>query len=105
MAGDDELPARPMPILLKHLIESKQKTRMDRADFGVAERLRPRIEVAAPILESRRTAKHKHITTLDDLDAPAYLVAVFAVIETVPRDRRQTRIGVNADAQIGDVLV
>ena len=57
---------------------------MDGADFGMTERIRPRIEVAAPILERRRTAKNENIATVHDLDAPAYLVAVFPVVETIP---------------------
>jgi len=33
------------------------------------------------------TAKHQNIATIDDLNAPANLVAVFTVVETVLRDR------------------
>jgi hypothetical protein len=54
MAGDDELAAAGPPellIFLKNLVEAEQKARMDRADLGVTERVRPCIEIAAPILE------------------------------------------------------
>src|SRR5260370_28353822 len=101
MAGDQELAARPVPILLKDLIEPEQKTGMDGADFGMTERVGPRIEVAAPILECRRTAENDNIATIDDLDAPAYLVAVFPVLETVPRARGGAPLLVNADAERG----
>jgi len=87
MAGDQQFAARAMPILLKDLIEPEQKTGMDGADFAMTERIGPRIEVAAPILECGRTAENENIATIDDLDAPAYLVAVLPVVETVPRDR------------------
>src|SRR5215471_1085802 len=78
---------------------------MDRADLGMTERIGPRVKVAAPILERHRTAENQHIATIDDLDAPADLVAVFAVVETVPRNCGRARILVNADAQVGNVLV
>lgn len=105
MAGDQQFAARPVPILRKDLIEPEQKSGMDGADFGMTERIGPRVEVAAPILECRRTAENENIATIDDLDAPAYLIAVFPVVETVPRDRGEARILVNADAEVGDVLV
>src|SRR5260370_28092289 len=105
MARDQELAAPAVPILLKDLIEPEQKTGMDGADFGMAERIGPRIEVAAPILECGRTAENENIATIDDLDSPAYLVAIVPVVETVPRDRWGARILVNADAEIGDILV
>src|SRR6267143_6573179 len=105
MAGDQQLAAPAVPILLKDLIEPEQKAGMDRADFAMTERIGPRIEVAAPILERGRTAENENVATIDDLDAPAYLVAVIPVVETVPRDRGAARILVNADAEVGDILV
>src|SRR5215471_11346816 len=78
---------------------------MDGADLGMTERIGPRVKVAAPILERHRPAENQHVATIDDLDAPAYLVAVFAVVETVPRNCGRARILVNADAQVGNVLV
>src|SRR5258707_14682076 len=103
MAGDQELAARPVPILLKDLIEPEQKAGMDGADFGMTERIGPRIEVAAPILECRRTAENDNIATIDDLDAPEYLVDILPVVETVPRYWGVARILVNADPEAGDI--